>query len=119
MHVRSLALTLTILLGASAATSATAQSSVKSDVRCMLTMSAVQGTPEQKQAAQMGVYFFAGRLRAQNPSFDYATALRNEAAQMKVSDFQAALTPCGNQVKAVIQSLAAAQAALKDLKIKQ
>lgn len=93
-----------------------AQDSLTADVRCMLTMSAVSGTPAQREAATMGVYYFAGRVKARQPSYNFSTGLKSEVARMHVADFQQALKPCTDQLKATVAALATAQEGLKGVK---
>jgi hypothetical protein len=101
------------------ATAARAENTVTSDVRCMLTLSAVASDPNQRQAAVMGIYYFAGRIKAQNPGYNFGPGLKAEGERMTVADFQKELKPCGDQMKATAAALEAAQTVLKDLKVKK
>lgn len=101
------------------ATAARAENTVTADARCMLTMSAVAGDQNQRQAALLGIYYFAGRIRVQSPNYDFGTGLKAQGEKMTVADFQKELKPCGDQIKATAQALEAAQAVLKDLKVKK
>ena len=89
---------------------AQAQSAVTGDVRCMLTMAAVSGNKANQPQAGLGLFYFAGRIKAQNPAFNFATDLKPTAVKMTQPDFEAELKRCGPMVVSVMQSLQAAQA---------
>jgi hypothetical protein len=56
------------------------------------------------------MFYFAGRIKAQNPAFNFATDLKPVAVKMGQPDFEAELKRCGPIVVSVMQSLQAAQA---------
>jgi hypothetical protein len=89
---------------------AQAQSAVTGDVRCMLTMAALSGNKANQPQAGLGLFYFAGRIKAQNPAFNFATDLKPTAVKMTQPDFEAELKRCGPMVVSVMQSLQAAQA---------
>ena len=84
---------------------------VASDVRCMLTMAAISSNKTNQPQAGLGMFYFAGRIKAQNPTFNFATDLKPVAAKMTPTDFEAELKRCGPMVVSLMQSLPAAQAA--------
>lgn len=92
--------------------SAQAQGSpgVTGDVRCMLTMAAISNNKANQPQAGLGMFYFAGRIKAQNPAFNFATDLKPVATKMTQPDFEAELKRCGPMVVSVMQGLQAAQA---------
>ena len=70
---------------------AQAQSGVTGDVRCMLTMAALSGNKANQPQAGLGLFYFAGRIKAQNPAFNFATDLKPTAVKMTQPDFEAEL----------------------------
>ena len=91
---------------------AQAQAGVTGDVRCMLTMAALSGNKANQPQAGLGIFYFAGRIKAQNPAFNFATDLKPTAVKMTQPDFEAELKRCGPMVVSVMQGLQAAQASL-------
>ena len=89
---------------------AQASSGVTGDVRCMLTMAAISSNKTNQPQAGLGMFYFAGRIKAQNPAFNFATDLKPVATKMTPADFEAELKRCGPMVVSVMQGLQAAQA---------
>ena len=110
--MRAIAVTALISSFIACAGSAHAQASpgVTGDVRCMLTMAAISGNKTNQPQAGLGMFYFAGRIKAQNPAFNFATDLKPVAVKMGQPDFEAELKRCGPIVVSVMQSLQAAQA---------
>ena len=110
--MRAIAVTALMSSFIACAGSAQAQASAGAmgDVRCMLTMAAISGNKTNQPQAGLGMFYFAGRIKAQNPAFNFATDLKPVAAKMTQPDFEAELKRCGPMVVAVMQSLQAAQA---------
>ena len=110
--MRAIAVTVLMSSFIACAGSAQAQASagVTSDVRCMLTMAAVANNKANQPQAGLGMFFFAGRIKAQNPAFNFATDLKPVATKMTPTDFEAELKRCGPMVVSVMQGLQAAQA---------
>ncbi|MDB5423915.1 MAG: hypothetical protein JWQ29_1331 [Phenylobacterium sp.] len=104
--------TVTVLISGliACAGSAQAQPIPTGDIRCMLTMAALSGNKVNQPQATFGLFYFAGRIKAQNPNFNFATDLKPMAAKMSPADFQAETTRCGPMVTAVMQGMQAAQA---------
>ena len=101
-----------VLISTLLACSAHAQAVPASDVRCMLTMAALSGNKANQPQAGLGIFYFAGRIKAQSPAFNFATDLKPVAAKMAPADFQAELKRCGPMVVGVMQGLQAAQASM-------
>ncbi|MGH6908915.1 MAG: hypothetical protein ACREE0_13695 [Phenylobacterium sp.] len=89
---------------------AQAASGTMGDVRCMLTMAAISSNKTNQPQAGLGMFYFAGRIKAQNPAFNFATDLKPVATKMTPTDFEAELKRCGPMVVSVMQGLQAAQA---------
>jgi hypothetical protein len=87
---------------------------VAEDARCLLTMAAFTGAKDQNTSntAQLGVIYFAGRIKARDPSFNLATRLPAVAASMNGKPMQAEADRCGPLVLEALKELQGAQAAL-------
>jgi len=83
-----------------------------SDVRCLLSMTVLTQDKQRQQAAQVGVYYFAGRLSAR-PGVDLASLVKAEAAKLGPSDLQPELTRCGGMISASSQAVQSALNALR------
>jgi hypothetical protein len=104
-------------LGALAATAApppAAASGVTADARCLMTMAAFTAAKDTNTAstAQLGVLYFAGRIKARDPGYDLGTQLRTVAASMNGQPLQAEANRCGPMVLQVLRELEAAQQTL-------
>ena len=77
------------------------------DVRCLLTMTALANNKERQQAAQAGVFFFAGRIST-HPGFDLTAAVKAQAPTMGPPQLQAELQRCGPMVATAAQNTQAA-----------
>lgn len=110
--MRAIAVTALISSFIACAGSAQAQSAagVTGDVRCMLTMAALSNNKSNQPQAGLGIFYFAGRIKAQSPNFNFATELKPVAAKMTPPDFEAELKRCGPMLSSVMQGLQAAQA---------
>ena len=95
---------------AQAQAQAPAKTGLAGDVRCMLTMAALSNNKANQPQAGLGIFYFAGRIKAQNPAFNFATELKPVAAKMTQDDFKSELARCGPMVVSVVQGLQAAQA---------
>ena len=108
------AIAITALMSSFIACAGSAQAQVSpgamGDVRCMLTMAAISGNKTNQPQAGLGMFYFAGRIKAQNPAFNFATDLKPVASKMTQADFEAELKRCGPMVVSVMQGLQAAQA---------
>jgi hypothetical protein len=99
-----------IACAGSAQAQAPAKTGVAGDVRCMLTMAALSNNKANQPQAGLGIFYFAGRIKAQNPAFNFGADLKPVAARMTQDDFKNELTRCGPMVLSVVQGLQAAQA---------
>lgn len=95
-----------------AAAAAAPASSVDSDARCLLGMAALSNATDQNsaRAGQIGVIYFAGRVSARDPGFDFAR-LRVMASGLNAQTMQAELQQtCGPMLNTAMQKLQAALA---------
>jgi len=90
---------------------APAKTGLAGDVRCMLTMAALSGNKANQPQAGLGIFYFAGRIKAQSPNFNFGSDLKPVAAKMTQQDFESEVARCGPMVVSVVQGLQAAQAA--------
>ena len=99
---------------ANAAAAAPAESGVTADARCLMTMAALSSAQDATAArsGQIGTVFFAGRIKAREPSFDFTTRLKALATTMTGDVLQNELKRCGPQVQAAMGQLDAAFQAL-------
>lgn len=112
---------LTLVLGAglalaplaafAAAPAAGHSAGVAADARCLMTMAALTSSPDQTRArtAQVGVIFFAGRIKAQDPSYDFGTRLKAVATSMTRETVAAEAQRCGPILVDTLKELDAAQ----------
>jgi hypothetical protein len=103
-----LAATLLAPLSALAAAPAAAPAPVNaSDERCLLTMAVLSGSKDAATArsAQLGLAFFAGRLRGRQPTYDYAVRLKPVAAGLSGQDIRPEIQRCGTLVQSSMDDL--------------
>ncbi len=116
--MRTLAATVlaSAVLAAGQAAAAAAQAptnTVSADARCMLAMAALgSANKANQQGAFAGIYYFAGRIRAQSPRYDLAAGLKAQMAQMTPALMQAEAQRCGPIVVGVVKSMQAVQQTL-------
>jgi hypothetical protein len=96
-----------------AAPAAPATGGVNDEARCLMTMAAFTGAkdPNTANSAQFGVAYFAGRIKARDPSYDLGTRLKAVAAGMSGQNVQAEADRCGAMVLQALKELQVAQAA--------
>jgi len=75
----------------------------ESDGRCLLSMAMLSQDKQRQQAANIGVYFFAGRLSARG--VDVQAAVREAETKMVPQQIPAELQRCGPLVEASMRSL--------------
>ncbi|CAN7385875.1 hypothetical protein LJR219_002350 [Phenylobacterium sp. LjRoot219] len=83
------------------------------DARCLMTMAAISGSQDANQArlGQVGVVYFAGRVKAQDPSFDFATRLKPIADAMNRDAINQEVQRCGPLLTNTLRELDNAQKA--------
>jgi hypothetical protein len=96
------------------AAAAGGSSPATADARCLLTMAALTSTQDAKTAhsAQVGAIYFAGRVKAQEPGFDFTTRLKPIAAGLNAQTLQSELQRCAPQVETAMTQLDSAFKAL-------
>ncbi len=99
-------------LAAGAATPAAGATGVNEEARCLLTMATFTGAkdPNTATSAQFGVAYFAGRIKARDPSYDFSQRLKTVAASLNGQPMQAEADRCGAMVLEALRELQAAQA---------
>jgi len=95
-----LAAAMAALAGTAQAEDPTPSEANRADVRCMLTMTLIMRDEAYKQSAAVGLYYFAGRLEARDPSVDMTQAMRREASRMQNSEWKGEIQRCGAEVQA-------------------
>jgi len=90
---------------------AAAAGAAAGDARCLMTMAALTSSPDQAQArrAQIGIIYFAGRVKADDPSYDFAARLKTVAAGMNRESIGAEIQRCGPLLVNTLRELDAAQ----------
>jgi hypothetical protein len=78
-----------------------------------MTMVALGQDKARQQAAQLGDYFFTGRLSASNPGLNLAAAMRAEAPTLGPAELQAESLRCGPMITGSVQGVQAALTALR------
>lgn len=98
-------------LAAVAAAPAAAPGGVAADARCLMTMAALSSSPDQARArtAQVGVIFFAGRVKAQDPNYDFGARLKAVATTLTPQTLGAEAQRCGPILVSALEQLDAAQ----------
>ena len=84
---------------------------VTGDVRCLMAMAAMSGSQDANQSrlGQIGVVYFAGRVKAQDPSYDFAARLKPVAVSMTRENIVEEAKRCGPNLTATLRELDAAQ----------
>jgi hypothetical protein len=105
------ALALSPLAAVAATTAAPAAGGVSDDARCLMTMAAFTSAkdPNTASSAQFGVAYFAGRIKARDPSFNFGQRLKAVAASMNGQNLQAEADRCGTLVVEALRELQVAQ----------
>jgi len=111
MRPITLALCAGFALAPLAAAAAPAAGGAASDARCLMTMAAISGSQDAAQArlGQVGVIYFAGRVKAQDPSFDFATKLKPIADSLTRDTINAEAQRCGPLLTNTLRELDTAQ----------
>jgi hypothetical protein len=94
-----------------AAAAPAASAAVAGDARCLMTMAALSSSSDQTRArtAQVGVIYFAGRIKAQDPSYDFGSQLKTVATSLNRDTLNAEAQRCGPLLVETLRQLDAAQ----------
>jgi hypothetical protein len=97
-----------------AATAAAPANASTEDARCLLTMAVLTSAKDAETArsAQMGVVFFAGRLKAREPNYDFTARLKPIAASLTGQNLKPDIERCGPIVQSAMNQLDGALRAL-------
>jgi hypothetical protein len=88
------------MLAVPAAAAAQDDAAKSNDVRCVAAFSVLlQTNPALKDAASVGIFYYVGRLDAQDPKLDLAAAIRHQAERMAPSDYATEAQRCGAVLK--------------------
>jgi|KBSSwiStaDraftv2_1062776.scaffolds.fasta_scaffold28364_5 hypothetical protein len=103
----ALCASLALFSGSALAAPTAAPTGVAADARCLLAMAALSGSkdPKQSESAQAGMVYYAGRIRAREPSFDFSTRLKAVAATMNREAVVAEVPVCGNAMTTSLRDL--------------
>lgn len=95
------------------AIAAPAATGAANDARCLMAMAAISGSTDANQSrlGQVGVIYFAGRVKAQDPSFDFATKLKPIADSMNRDAIGQEAQRCGPILANTMRELDNAQKA--------
>jgi len=112
-YVLGLCAGLALSSGAAVAAPAAPASGVDSDARCLMTMAALSTSKEEARvrAAQAGVVYFAGRIKARDPSYNFAVRLKPVAASLSGDQLATEAPRCGAILTGTMRELDAAQKA--------
>lgn len=90
---------------------AAASAGAAQDARCLMTMAALTSSTDANKArtAQAGVIYFAGRVKAEDPSYDFGVKLKTVAAGMNRETLVAEAQRCGPILMAALRELDTAQ----------
>ena len=94
-----------------AAAPAAAPNGVTADARCLMTMAALSSAKEEARAraAQAGVIYFAGRIKARDPSYNFGTRLKDVGASLTREAVVAEAQRCGSLLTETLRELDTAQ----------
>jgi hypothetical protein len=97
-------------LAAAAATPA-APTGVAEDARCLMIMGTLTGSKDQGAAAtgQLGIAYYAGRIKAREPSYDLGVRLPAVASTLNGQNIQAEGERCAAAVVGMMRELQTAQ----------
>lgn len=86
---------------------------VAADARCLLTMAALTSSKDENRAkaAQVGVIYFAGRIKAQQPGYNFGVGLKPIAASMTRETLVSEAQRCGPLLTETLRELDQAQKA--------
>jgi hypothetical protein len=113
MRPLTLALCTGLILSPLPAAAAAASGAAASDARCLMTMAALTTSKDEARAhtAQAGVIYFAGRVKADDPSYNFSVKLKAVAAGMGPETIAAEAKRCGPILINSLRELDAAQKA--------
>jgi hypothetical protein len=111
---RRTALAFVALAVALAGTAAHAQSTLDSDIKCMVVGGALNQSqdPKARTVSTLMIFYFLGRIDARDPNLDLTTALKTRMQALKPADLQVEARRCSDQMNTRSQALQAVSAKL-------
>ena len=84
-----------------------APTGVAADARCLLAMAALSTSKDERQAksAQAGMVYYAGRIKARDPSYNFTARLKTVAASMNREAVVAEVPTCGTAMTNSLRDL--------------
>jgi len=95
------------------ATQARAEDTQKSDLKCVLAMSALVQNPQFKDAAAAGLFYYLGRVEGRDPTIELGPALKRTAGDMQLSAYAGEARRCGAALREKNEILKAAGETLR------
>lgn len=114
MRPLALAICAGLALSPLPAAAAASAGAAAGDARCLMTMAALTSSKDETQArqAQVGVIYFAGRVKAEEPSYNFAAKLKAVAAGMSRETIATEVQRCAPILRNTMLELDAAQKSL-------
>ncbi|CAN7285761.1 hypothetical protein LJR225_001470 [Phenylobacterium sp. LjRoot225] len=111
MRPLALAICAGLALSPLPAAAAASAGAAPADARCLMTMAALTSSKDEAKArtAQAGVIYFAGRVKADDPSYNFGVKLKDVAASMSRETLAAEAQRCGPILVSALRELDAAQ----------
>ena len=93
---------------------ARAQSTLDSDIKCMVVGGALNQSqdPKARTVSTLMIFYFLGRIDARDPNLDLASALKTRMQSLKPADLQVEARRCSDQMNTRSQALQAVSAKL-------
>lgn len=91
-----------------------AQTTLDSDIKCMVVGGALNQSqdPKARTVSTLMIFYFLGRIDARDPNLDLATALKTRMQTLKPADLQVEARRCSDQMNTRSQALQAVSAKL-------
>lgn len=111
MRPTALAICTALALAPLPASAAASAGAAASDARCLMTMAALTTSKDEARArtAQAGVIYFAGRVKADDPTYNFSLKLKAVAAAMGPESIASEAQRCGPILVSSLRELDAAQ----------
>lgn len=109
MRILALALSACLAASSSAALAATTAPAggVNADARCLLAMAVLSTSKDERQAksGEVGMAYYAGRVKARDPSYNFTARLKAVAATMNREAVVAEVPACGTAMSNSLRDL--------------
>lgn len=77
----------------------------RADLRCFLGMTAMSRNDTYKEWGTFGIFFYTGRLKARDPTLDFAAAIRREYPRMPAAQYNDEIKRCNEELGQVSRDL--------------